>query len=200
MYLGFGCSYASPELCAVWTGPASNRQPVLLFSAATIPDLPGPLTHPLQGNCTHTYKLSYLSVASFEPRPVLQEWYTSLPPPPTSHLVLGWLHALTSRFFVLWQYTPVWVNHARYIKHTLATISLCCCINFWECPLISSLFLHNIFACIYRSLSSDVQDEWRQCEDCENSSLHARLLWGMYLWQGHIDSWGSIGPCLWCIL
>ena len=42
-------SYGSPELSAVWVGPASCRQPVLLFSAATIQDLPGPLTHPLPG-------------------------------------------------------------------------------------------------------------------------------------------------------
>ena len=55
-YGGVQCSYVSPELCAVWTGPACNRQPFLLFSAATIPDLPGPLT------------ISYLTVASFEPR------------------------------------------------------------------------------------------------------------------------------------
>ena len=31
-----------------------------------------------------------------------------------------------------------------------------------------------------RPLSFDVQDEWGQCEDCQNSSLHARLLWGMF--------------------
>lgn len=43
------CSHDSPELLAVLVGPASCRQPVLLFSAAPVRDLPGPLTHPLPG-------------------------------------------------------------------------------------------------------------------------------------------------------
>ena len=46
---GSPCSYESPELFAVLVGSASSRQPVLLFSATAVRDLPAPLTHPIPG-------------------------------------------------------------------------------------------------------------------------------------------------------
>jgi hypothetical protein len=63
------------------------------------------------------------------------------------------------------------------------------CMHFnspWKMPrlyeflLISDIFMDVsiLYDSVYRPLSSDVQDEWGQCEDCQNSSLHARLLGG----------------------
>ena len=46
-------------------------------------------------------------------------------------------------------------------------------------PLITrtiSAVNYDAFTCFYRPLSSDLQDEWRQCKDSANHSLHAWLL------------------------